>query len=360
MNSRQRVIAAMKRKGPDRVPYDFTFGFTQPAFDEFVRRTGCSDPGDYFELDTRTVFTGPGQSHIDYSRYHTSTPVNAFIDEWGIGHIPTVSTDVHHSHLSGFVYPLAGSWSVADIAEYPLPDICAPYRHAELPAEVSRLHQKGLAVCGGLECTIFEIAWYMRSMEQLLMDFIDNPEPAEILLDRIVDLRLAQTRQLVSTGIDVLRLGDDVASQRGMIMSVTTWRRWLKPRLAKVIEAARKVNPDILIYYHSDGNVTAAVPELIEIGVDILNPIQPECMDLSSLKKQFGNDLSFWGSIGTQTTMPFGSVKDVRDEVRRHIDDAGAGGGLLLCPTHTIEPEVPWENIVGFVDASKELGAYTS
>ncbi len=204
-----------------------------------------------------------------------------------------------------------------------------------------------------LDCTVFEVAWYMRSMEQLLMDFADGSEFAASLLDRITAKREVQAARFAELGADVICLGDDVGTQRGMLMSVRMWRAWLKPRLARVAAAARRVRPDVLLFYHSDGNVAAIVPDLIEIGIDILNPVQPECMDPAALKFQYGDRLSLWGTIGTQSTFPFGSAEDVRAEVRARIDKAGRGGGLFLAPTHIVEPEVPFENIVAFVEAVK-------
>jgi len=360
MNGRERVIRAIRYKVPDRVPFDLSFGFTPPKFEEFRQRTGSSDPGEYFGSDNRTVGTGLGQNPHDYGAYHIDTPTHAHIDEWGVGHIPTISDDAAHSHLEGFVHPLPGERTVREIIEYPLPDISAAYRYKQMAADVARLQTAGYAVTGCMDCTIFEIAWYIRGMERLLMDFIDDPEPAVALLDRITDLRVDQARQMVQSGVDILRLGDDIASQRGMLMSMPTWLKWLKPRLARVIAAAREANPDILIFYHSDGNVTAAVSDLIDIGVQILNPIQPECMDLAALKAEYGTRLSYWGTIGTQTTLPFGTPDDVRAEVKKHIQEAGCGCGLVLAPTRTIEPEVPWENILAFVSAVKEYGSYSS
>ena len=136
------------------------------------------------------------------------------------------------------------------------------------------------------------------------------------------------------------------------------WRRWLRPRLTQVIAAARSVRRDILVLYHSDGNLSAIIPELVEIGVDILNPIQPECMDPAALKSQYGGRLSFWGTIGTQTTMPFGTPQQVKEEVRCRIETVGQGGGLLLGPTHTLQPDVPLANIVAFFEAVGEYGSY--
>jgi uroporphyrinogen decarboxylase len=206
--------------------------------------------------------------------------------------------------------------------------------------------------------TIFEKAWLIRSMEELLPDMLAGSEMAGVLMDRLAEIRCFQAATFARADVDILRLGDDVTTQRGMMMSPDTWRDWLKPRLARVIDAAREVKPDILIWYHSDGDCRAIVPELIEIGVDILNPVQPECMDPAEMKRLYGDRLSFSGTIGTQTTMPFGTPEEVRREVGLRIETVGRGGGLLLAPTHVLEPDVPWENIVAFVRSARELGRY--
>ena len=135
------------------------------------------------------------------------------------------------------------------------------------------------------------------------------------------------------------------------MISPALWRSTLKPRLAEVIRAAKAANPDILIFYHGDGNMERIIPELIEIGVEILNPVQPECMDPVRMKQLFGDKLAFWGCIGTQTTMPFETPQEVKETVRRLIKSVGEGGGLLLAPTHTLEPDVPWENVEAFLEA---------
>ena len=208
---------------------------------------------------------------------------------------------------------------------------------------------------GELTCTIFEQSWYLRGMENLLTDFLSRPEMATALLDCLTELRCFQARVYAEAGVDILRLGDDVSTQRGMLMSPKLWRRWLKPRLARVIAAARAARPGVLVFYHSDGDCRAIVPELIEIGVDILNPVQPECMDPAEMKRLYGDRLSFWGTVGTQTTFPFGSPDDMRQVIRQRVDTVGRGGGLLLAPTHILEPDVPWENIEAFFAAIDEL-----
>jgi len=121
---------------------------------------------------------------------------------------------------------------------------------------------------------------------------------------------------------------------------------------------ARRVNPNILISYHSDGYIEPFIPELIEIGLDVLNPIQPECMDPAAIKRRYGDRLAFFGTIGTQTTFPFGSPEDMRQEIRQRIETVGKGGGLILAPSHMLEPDVPWQNILAFFEAAREFGKY--
>jgi uroporphyrinogen decarboxylase len=203
---------------------------------------------------------------------------------------------------------------------------------------------------------LFETSWYLRGQEQLLLDFHDNPDIAVAILDTINNVMIEAVERLARIGIDVLMLGDDVGSQRAMIMSPDTWRHWIKPRVATQISAAKRAKPDILVYYHTDGNVHPIIPDLIEIGLDILNPVQPECMDPAEVKRMYGDRLAFWGTIGTQTTMPFGTPDEVRRVVKERIETVGPTG-LVLAPTHVLEPEVPWENIVAFVEAVEEHGA---
>lgn len=206
--------------------------------------------------------------------------------------------------------------------------------------------------------TIFEVSWYIRGMENLFSDMMLQPDLAETLLDRITEMRVFQAQTYARADVDILDLGDDVATQRGMLMSPKMWHHWLKPRLARVIGAAKAIKPDILVQYHSDGDCRDVIPELIEVGVDILNPVQPECMDPAEIKTQYGDRLAFSGTVGTQTTMPHGTPAEVKAVVKERIATVGEGGGLLIAPTHVLEPDVPWENVIALVEAVEEYGEY--
>lgn len=355
MKPRDRVLTAMRRRVPDKVPREVVF--TPPMMEEFRRQTGASDPADYFDLEVRSVSLAPSRKQVDFSSYLGPLPPGAWVNEWGIGH---VHGSMYHFH--DYVHPLEKISSVEEVRAYPFPDVTAEYRYSGMADEVADWHQRGYAVQAELpnySGTLFECAWLLRGMENLLVDFLTNPKLAAALLDRLTASGIESATRLSQAGVDILLTGDDVAAQRGMLMSPGLWRKWLRPRMAEIIAAAKKVNPDLLVFYHSDGNLEPVIRDLIEIGIDILNPVQPECMDPAALKREYGNHLAFWGTIGIQTTMPFGTPEEVRATVKERIDTVGQTGGLLLAPTHVIEPDVPWRNVMAFFEAVEEYGWYS-
>ena len=359
MTPKERAIRALRREGPDKVPRDIPWGsFTPELMNTFKEKTGATDPAEYFNYEVRMVsFKRPEHSN-DFLKYFDTFPKdikdNLSIDCWGTGR----HKGSEH-HFERLIFPMQNLSSAYEIEKYPFPDFSNPAMFEHLKKETEAYHKRDLAVAGELACTIFEVSWGMRGMEELLMDFVTNPELAEVLLDKVTKIRIDQIIKYVNAGVDIIFLGDDVGQQTGLIMSPKTWREWLKPRTAQIISAAKNINPDILIFYHSDGSVKPIIPELIEIGIDILNPIQPECMDPKELKQLYGDKLSFWGTIGTQTTMPFGTPTDVKNKIREMIQSVGEGGGLFLAPTHILEPEVPWENVIAFFEAIDEYGYYS-
>ncbi len=347
-----RVLAAFSHESPDRVPR--VAGLTPALELTFRERTGATSPEDYWDFEIRDVGFGESRVKTDFSGYFPSHLEHkiAHVNEWGVGHVPGST-----HHFTDYVHPMAEFTSPAELDEYPWPDVTAVYRRSTAPDEIEKWHERGYAVRGCppmANGSIFENAWLLRGLERLLMDFVDNPEFASALLDRITGFQVENARFLANCEVDVLLTGDDVGTQRGMMMSPEMWRTWLKPRLAKIIAAAREQKPHIHVFYHSDGDIRAIVPELIEIGVDVLNPVQPECMDPAAMKKKFGKKLSFWGTVGTQTTFPFGSPDEVKRVIKERIATVGKSGGLLLAPTHVLEPDVPWENVVAFFEAIDE------
>ena len=350
MKPRERVLTALRRQVPDKVPR--VMGFTPPVLDEFRRRTGATEPAEYFDFEVRSVGLVPNDQQVDFSPYIGSLPPGSWVNEWGIGHVPG---SLYHFH--DYVHPLQNVSTVEELEAYPFPDMTAEERYADIDGKVAEWHRRGYAVSAGIphpSGTLFECAWLLRGMENLLSDFLIDPDLAAALLDHLTGSGIECATRLALAGIDILHTGDDVGMQRGMMMSPELWRQWLKPRLREIISAAKKVNADLLAFYHSDGNIEPIIPELIEIGIDILNPVQPECMDPAQLKREYGDRLAFWGTIGTQTTMPFGTPEEVKATIKERIETVGQGGGLLLAPTHVIEPDVPWENVIAFFEAIEE------
>jgi uroporphyrinogen decarboxylase len=347
MSPRERVLTAMRRQVPDRIPKEL--GLTPALEEEFARRAPGRDQAEYFRLETRGAGVGPSRVKHDYSGFFQDVHVD-WIDNWGVGYL-----DAHFHHFWRFVHPLRNAQTVQDIMDYPLPDLTADYRWEGFADRVKAWQDRGHPVGVGPAAQLYEEAWYLRGQEQLLIDFHDNPELADALLDRILEIQLVAARRAAEAGADILRTGDDVGWQQGLLMSPAMFRRFLKPRYAKMFETVKSIKPDMLTYFHSDGNVEAIVPDLIEIGLDILNPVQPECMDPAEIKRKYGDRLAFWGTVGTQSTMPWGTVDEVRRVVKERIETVGPNG-LLLAPTHVLEPEVPWENIEAFVEAVEEFG----
>ena len=356
MTSRERIIAAINRKVPDKVPVTLAYGH----IDELCRKRGKSEFVGRFRQDQITVgFKGKAIDKTAFAPYlplsfadllGKQMPPEVTINEWGVA---SVRSSTGASYLQ--IAPLA-KVHIAELEKYPFPDMMHPERHAHLEATIQKIHQRGVAAVGNMSQTIFELSWAMRGMEQWMMDTFLNQEFLAALLDKITDIRIKMARRFVEAGVDILRVGDDVGTQKAMMMSPEMWRTWLKPRLAAVIQSGKAVKPDIPVFYHSDGYIEDIIPQLCEIGVTILNPVQPECMDPVKLKKMYGDRLAFWGTIGTQTTMPFGSPAEVKETVKERIRTVGRDGGLVLAPTHSINPDVPWENIVAFYEAAEEFG----
>jgi uroporphyrinogen decarboxylase len=351
MTQRENILRAFRRQQAERVAFDFVFS---PALlEEFRRRTGRTDYQEYYNFPLRCIELDPTRLTTDYSVFFDILPPGTrpldWNPEWGIMGAPGPT-----AHFQEMLHPMANFKSAAQVIAYPWPDWLADYRWEHVPARVAGLKARDLVVCAFMEMTIFELAWYLRGMDRFMEELIGEEDIATALLDKLTAIRVGMARRYAQSGADVLMLGDDVATQIDMMISPALWRATLKPRLAEVIRAAKEVNPQILIFYHGDGNMERIVPELIEIGVEILNPVQPECMEPARMKELFGGQLAFWGCIGTQTTMPFATPQEIKATVRNLIATVGKGGGLLLAPTHTLEPDVPWENVEAFLEAVNE------
>ena len=210
---------------------------------------------------------------------------------------------------------------------------------------------------GAMSQTILETAYLMRGMEQLFVDLFERPDYVEALFAVLGDWRRFQARAFAAAGVDVLRLGDDIATQEGLMVGLDTYRRFIRPHHAAVIAAARQANPAVDVLYHSDGDLTRLLPDLIDIGVTAVNPVQAECMDLRRVKREFGRHLTLWGCMPVQSTYAHGAAADVQKHLRLLMQDIAPGGGLVAQFYNMLQTPRVVANVRCFLAAFHDLSA---
>ncbi|MBN2577964.1 MAG: hypothetical protein JXB10_03155 [Pirellulales bacterium] len=357
MKHRDRVAMALRHEAPDRPPMQISF---TPEFAARLRQSlgktgdgehnpiGGGNPYDLeIALDEDLLLTSVGWANSYYQGNHE------YVDEWGISWRPVeYTTPFGKGCYTEFCRPpLADD---AAIARYRPPDPNRP----ELYAEAERLirqYQSEYWIVGVTVTTIFETAWALRGMDALMTDFVVDPDRAEAVLEFPFRYHLAAAKKLVELGVDMIWVGDDVGAQHAMLLSPALWRKIFMPRWAEFFSTLKRINPEVKIAYHSDGMIEPIIPDMIEVGLDVLNPVQPASMDPAELKKKYGKSLCFWGSIDEQQTLPFGTPEDVRREVRERVQTIGKDGGLIIGPTHHVQLDTPLENFWAMVEAIRQM-----
>lgn len=345
MDSRERVRAALTCRRPDRPPKALAF------WDEEV--SGIPNTSERLRLDVRFVKFEPLPEQNDFLAYAQQLPADVHV-----GNLHQLRTyhEWNYHPERGPHGPLSAATTLSDFSDFVLPNLTAPERHAGLAEKVAAFHARGLAVAGGpphLGGELFETAYRLRGFETFLEDLRLRPHLAHYLLDQLAATLLHSSVILARAGVDVLLLDDDVSMNTGMIISPATWREFFKPRLAEIIRASRSVAPELIVFYHSDGNFTSILPDLVEIGVNTINPVQPDCMDALAIKRAFGDKLSIWGAVGTAALWTWGTPDEVAAEVRFRARTLGPGG-LLLCPAYDID-FTPRDSLFAFAEAAEEL-----
>jgi len=357
MTNRENYLSIGRRKGYEYMPVNFSMcPDLQKRYSDYLLEHDLKLPVGEGNIPDLPIQSADSALFLEkYYREKAFKPGTG-IDHWGVAHEPGSAAAFHMTYMH---HPMESFDSVEQIEAYPFPEYQSEGLAGQVRA-VRELHDADRAAIGSMQCTVWETAWYMRGMENLMCDMMAEDPMAEALLDKVTDIAVQRAVSFTKAGADGLFLGDDVGMQHTIMMSEGLYNEWLKPRLKKVIDAARAVNPELLIFYHSCGHVTELIPYLIEAGVDVLNPVQPECMDFKEIYDKYGDRLSFHGTIGTQSVMPFGTPEEVRRKVFENLDIAGKKGGLYVCPTHLLEPEVPVENVVAYIQACIDYTAERS
>jgi uroporphyrinogen decarboxylase len=356
MTHKERILAAVNHEEPDRVPIDVWY--TPEAEKKLLAHLGedtgklslyAADGGYLPHLmghDMLITWLGPCTSY-----YMKDSP--EYYDEWGIKW-RWVDTATGSRYTEMVEHPYADT---ADPDEVKVPDFKDMKRY-EASIRLIEKYGREYAIMGGLACTLFELAWYLRGMDKVLEDMLVNKDFLNAYLDRIMTWIVDASATLVRLGVDIIWIGDDFGAQDRLLISPALFREFFKPRYDRLFALLRGLNPKIRFAFHTDGNVEPIIGDLVEVGVNILNPIQPKSMDPAKLKKQWGAKLTFWGTIDNQGTMPFGTVEDVVEETKLRLRTVAPGGGLILGPAHNVQPQVSVEKILAFYDTVKKYGTY--
>lgn len=381
MTGRERILCTLAGEEPDRVPFVIgttnATGIKMGAYRGLKRLLGFEAPERYLydwpELGTARIdepvlerLGADLRSVLDLPpaatrRRNAERPLHAdYIDDWGTG-----SSEIEPGLWYPGIHPLREASGLADIEAYPWPDMDDPSRVAHVAAEAHALASEGRYAVMGCPWLLFpfERAHALQGLDRFLENMIVEEEFALALLWKIESLcktLMGHFLDAAGDALDIIKIGDDLGTQEGLMISPGMYRRILKPVHADLI-AFIKERTDAKIFFHSDGDIFDLVPDFIEMGVDILNPVQSgagRMSDLAALKRHYGDSITFCGAIDTQHILPAGSPSQVRSEVKRVIGELGRGGGYMVGAVHTVMNEVPPENILAMAEAVEEFGRY--
>jgi len=350
LTSRERVLTAISIHQPDRVPIALSF------YPTALPQTGGKDADEQLGTDVRFVEFDPPREQDEFLRYLERLPSDVTV-----GDLRTLRTYFewgYHPEKPG-TEPLAKARTICEMESFRFPDVLKVPRYRNLKDRVRKFHARGLAVAGSpphLGGEIFETAQRLRGFERLMLDFLRNPELVDYLFNQLAGVASESVVILAEAGVDVISLDDDVGEPSRMMISPHLWRRFSKPPLARMIRKAREVNPAQRILYHSDGYIEPIIPDLIEIGVNAINPVQPDVMDPAKLKEKYGSRLAFWGTVGTASDWTYGPPSEIGAQAKERIENVGAGGGLVIGPAYDLEPQVKWENVLALLKAVQKYG----
>jgi uroporphyrinogen decarboxylase len=375
MTPRERLRRALAHREPDRVPIDMGNSATSihraayqrlkehlgmgpsepPIIDRMQQVVEVEEPVlRCLDVDTRQLFLQP-------ARGWRKNPDGTFTDEWSIGY-RAAAEGAYYDMIS---HPLAEA-SREDLDRFPWPDPESPRRTAGLAREAAELRGRGdyAIVLNGFSETIFGLASWLRGPARFYMDFLLQVDFLQELLDRMLDyaLRLARSAlDAVGRQVDVIKVADDLGTESTLLISPELYRAFIKPR-QKRFYAFLKEHSEAKLLLHSCGAISPLIPDLVEIGVDAVNPVQVSAvgMDSARLKRDFGDRMTFWGGgCDTQRVLPFGTVDDVAAEVRRRIRDLAPGGGFVFTPVHNIQFDIPPEKVMAMYRTARECGGYS-
>ena len=385
MNSRERMLKALNHEEPDRVPFDLggtlVSGINHKTYRGLLTLLGLNADREVrfldivqqiaiveedvlrkLGVDVRGILVGPPSNwQLNLQQDDTST---FFRDQWGIGWRMPKKTGLYYDL---YHHPLMGE-RLDDIDRYPWPNPRDPARWSGLVEQAKALQDAGeYFVCQGstgVTAGLLQTSQWLQGYLDHFTNLAGNPKFMHKLLEKLMEIDIAFWEvflPVVGPYLDMVMYADDFAGQNGVLMSMAMYREYFKPRYKQIFDVIRDKAPHVKIFFHSCGAIYDLIPELIDLGVDIVNPVQVSAagMDTKRLKKDFGKDIVFWGGgIDTQYVLPRGTVQEVKDEVKRRIEDLAPSGGFVFNTVHNIQGDVPPENVIAMHEALLEYGKY--
>jgi uroporphyrinogen decarboxylase len=374
LSPRERIIRVLTRQGGlDRIPWSLHFGassaFTPGSYQKFTQYTGIIDTTEFYDFEVRVA-----HSEKKEPRFHTSSsnfglrmlsngitadyfnpplPKGSLVTPWGVGLVPWPDNPGSEQ----MVHPLAEAKSLKDFNNYPVPEIDVE----SIPLvkkRVQNIKDSGhisAAYCGSL----YEWSHWLRGMETFMIDLLTQPEFAQIILQKVAGFTYRFARAHAEAGVEILCFYDDYGMQSCLQVNPELWRKFLKPEWKKILGNLQSEFPDRYFFLHSCGNIEEIIPDLIEVGFDVLHPIQPECQDSEQIICQYGDRISFWGTISVQHTLPFGGREDIENEVKSRMNLAQIVPSLIVSPSNTLGQEIPVENILTYIEACQKYSPFT-
>lgn len=373
-----RLSTALEHKEPDKIPLDLgstvITGININAYKNYLNFKGWMTPDTTPEIsdtvqqlaalpesflerlgvDTRGLFTGSPAGY--QPAFKEDGGYRLFTDNWGITWRMPVDNGRYYDMCA---HPLAGELEARDLLNFPWPDPLDDAILADIPARIAALEKRGDygLILNGFTSGILEMGLRLRGFEQFFADMAADPPLAEAFLDRLTQLKCAYWEKalgLFGDKVSVAVEADDLGTQNSLLVSPGMYRRILKPRHKKIVSVIKRAAPHVKVFFHTCGAVRPLIPDFIEAGFDVLNPVQVSAagMDTKELKRDFGDCLTFWGGgVDTQNTLPYGTPAQVKDEVKRRIEDLAPSGGFVFGAVHNIQVDVPPENIEAMLSA---------
>jgi uroporphyrinogen decarboxylase len=357
MTGRERVLATINREPIDRLPIDFSA--TAMMQDRLIRDLNTGTAANLHKrlgVDISEVAPSPKPGPFGGYYGHTFTrqvDEGRFVDNWGITwqRSEVKSGDVFYDVVGS---PLSVAETVGEVDDFPWPDPADDWDFTTIKRQAEACGD--LAVCAASHA-VFDDAWRMRELARFMMDLAINPEIAHALLRKVCDYWLTYARLLLESGggrIDLMWTKDDLGTQNGLFISPDACREFVMPLIRERVDLFKRYGAKAMM--HSCGGIYPVIRDIVECGVDVLNPIQPKAhgMDRRKIKAEFGDRLCFHGSVDQQSILVFGSVQDVIAETRECLAVLGAGGGYMVAPSHAFETDIPTENVVAMYDTALE------